>query len=177
MAGWNMTLEAIAADRQRLAAYQASFNGARGRPSRFSLGGTAVLLYRIARYLHINGWRRSARLIWVVNICVTGADLDPVSSIGKGIVIPHPRTVAIYGNIGENCTFLGQSGTGGTLREPRGLPVVGDNVLVMPGALIIGPTTIGCGARIGPRCIVIKDVPANSEVAPLPWRIAPSAVH
>jgi serine O-acetyltransferase len=137
----------------------------------------AILLYRIAHFLHANGWRLSARLFWLTNICLTGAELDSISSIGKGMVIPYPRAVTIFGRIGENCTFLGQSGMGGMLRAPPGLPVVDDEVLVMHGSIIQGPVNIGRGARIGPRCIVTKDVPAYGEVWPQPWRVKPEAVR
>ncbi len=169
MAGWQMTRKAIAADRQRLEAYFATMEAGRDPPIWPRPGFIAVLFYRIARYLHVNGWRFSARLLWLANIGLTGADLDSGSSIGAGIVMPYPRTVTIYGTVGENCTFLGQSGIGGTLRERRGLPVLGRDVLVQPGAIIIGPVTIGSGARIGPRCIVNKDVPEDGEVAALGW--------
>jgi serine O-acetyltransferase len=171
MTGWKTTREAIAADRQRLDAFFASLGGDAGRPSRLRMGFLAMLLYRIAHFLHVKGWRLPARLLWVTNICLTGADLDSGSSIGNGMIIPYPRTVTIYGHVGENCTFLGQSGIGGMLREPRGMPVVGDDVLVMPGTLILGPTIVGRGARVGPRCIITKNVPAGGEVSPLTWRV------
>jgi serine O-acetyltransferase len=170
-----MTRMAIAADRQRLEAYFATNEAGRDTPIWPRPGFVAVLLYRIARHLHVNGRRLSARLLWLVNIWLTGADLDSGSSIGAGLVVPYPRTVTIYGTVGRNCTFLGQSGIGGTLRERRGLPVLGNDVLVQPGAIIIGPVAIGSGARIGPRCIVNKDVPEDGEVAALGWGRAASA--
>jgi serine O-acetyltransferase len=175
MAGWQTTRRAIAADRQALAVYFATFEAARDPPAWPRPGLVAVVLYRLARYLHVNGWRLPARLLWLANIWLTGADIDSASSIGAGLAIPYPRTVTIYGTVGETCTFLGQSGIGGTLRERRGLPVLGDDVLVQPGAIVIGPVTIGRGARIGPRCIVNKDVPAYGEVAAMDWDVAAAA--
>jgi serine O-acetyltransferase len=174
MTGWKATREAIAADYRRLEAFHTSVG--LGTNQRLRLGFLAMFLYRIAHFLHMNGWRLPARLFWLANICLTGAELDSGASIGKGLVIPYPRAVTIFGRIGENCTFLGQSGMGGMLRAPPGLPVVGDDVLVMHGSIIQGPVHIGRGACIGPRCIVTKDVPAGGEVSPLPWRVQSSVV-
>src|SRR5271165_6941830 len=161
MTEWKATREAIAADYRRLAAYYRSIDRGGDHPPGLRLGFLAMLLYRIAHYLHGNGWRLAARLFWLANICLTGAEIDSASSIGKGMIIPYPRTVTIFGIIGDNCTFLGQSGMGGMLRAPPGLPVVDDNVLVMHGSIIQGPVRVGRGARIGPRCIVTKNVPQD----------------
>jgi len=44
----------------------------------------------------------------------------------------------------------------------RGNPVIEDNVLIGAGAKIMGGITIGTGAKIGPNCVVIDDVPAHA---------------
>src|ERR1700712_4453097 len=176
MTEWKATREAISTDYRRLKAYYASIDRGGDYPPGLRLGFLAMLLYRMAHFLHVNGWRLPARLFWLTNICLTGAELDSSSSIGKGMVIPYPRAVTIFGRIGENCTFLGQSGMGGMLRAPPGLPVVGDDVLVMHGSIIQGPVNGGRGPRIGPRCIVTKDVPADGEVLSLGWRVQQASV-
>lgn len=175
MAGWKTTREAITADRRRLRDFIASHAAGGAAQPFVPLGFLAMFLYRIAHYLHSNGWRLPARLIWLINVGVTGADIDSGGTIGKGTIIPYPRTVTIYGRVGEDCVFLGQCGIGGTLRPPLGLPVLGDGVVMAPGSLILGPATIGRRVRVGPRCIVTKDLPDDAEVMPLPWRTAARA--
>lgn len=43
-----------------------------------------------------------------------------------------------------------------------GAPNIKDNVFIGAGAKIIGPITIGFGAKIGAGCIVTKDVPSGA---------------
>jgi len=43
-------------------------------------------------------------------------------------------------------------------------PTVQDNVTIGSGAKLLGPITIGHGAKIGANAVVIHDVPANSTV-------------
>jgi serine O-acetyltransferase len=167
MTSWRITWQAIAADRRRLQEYFATYEAQSKPPVWVRRGFIAVFFYRIARYCHDAGWTFTARLLWLFNLCVTGADLAPVSSIGSGFIVPYPRTVTIYGTIGERCTFLGQSGIGGAVRGRLGLPIVGDDVVVQPGSIILGAILIGDGARIGPRCVVTKNVPPGAEVIQL----------
>src|SRR5207244_6608028 len=43
-------------------------------------------------------------------------------------------------------------------------PTVEDNVTIGSGAKLLGPITIGHGAKIGANSVVIHDVPAHSTV-------------
>jgi serine O-acetyltransferase len=177
MAKWRDTARAIAEDRRRLRAYAHEFEaGDDGRAPLLLFGLIAMLLYRVAHFLYANNWRVAARLVWVTNICITGADLDAGAEIGKGTIIPHPRCVSIYGNVGENAVFQEQSGLGSMFRSHmadigagRGKPVLDDEVWVGPGSVVLGPVAVGKRARIGPRCIVVKEVPPAAEVAPVDW--------
>jgi serine O-acetyltransferase len=47
-------------------------------------------------------------------------------------------------------------------------PTVQDNVTIGSGAKLLGPITIGHGAKIGANSVVITDVPANSTVVGVP---------
>ncbi|HEY0419646.1 MAG TPA: hypothetical protein VGC80_09020 [Acetobacteraceae bacterium] len=171
MADWRTTRAAIAADRGRLRAHlDAACPPDRRSPLRH-LGFWAILLYRLSHYLHRKGLRLPARLIWLCNICLTGADIDCATSVGAGTVITHPRAVIIYGQVGENCTFMAQTGIGGLFKAVmadigagKGRPVLADEVMLAPGALVLGPVRVGRRVRIGPRIIVTKDVPDDAQV-------------
>ncbi len=43
-------------------------------------------------------------------------------------------------------------------------PTLGRSVTVGCGAAVLGPVTIGDGARIGPNAVVMTDVPAGATV-------------
>lgn len=72
-----------------------------------------------------------------------------------------------YVQIGKKCTILPHAVIGAnTFMDSKhvGFPVVGDNVFIGAGAMIIGNVKIGDNVRIGANAIVTEDVPANSVV-------------
>jgi serine O-acetyltransferase len=50
-------------------------------------------------------------------------------------------------------------------------PTVQDNVTIGSGAKLLGPITVGHGAKIGANAVVIHDVPANSTVVGNPGHV------
>ncbi len=44
-------------------------------------------------------------------------------------------------------------------------------MVVGAGAKVLGPVTIGCGARIGSNAVVVKDVPEGATVVGIPGHI------
>lgn len=73
----------------------------------------------------------------------------------KGIILSH-ETV-----IGKNCTILHQVTIGG---GKGGAPVIGDNVEIGAGAMLVGGIHIGNNVRIGANCVVAEDIPDNCTV-------------
>lgn len=47
-------------------------------------------------------------------------------------------------------------------------PTIGSHVLIGCGAKLIGPITIGDGARIGANAVVLNDVPAGATDVGIP---------
>jgi serine O-acetyltransferase len=166
MASWGGLRTALATDRARLLAYFGS-----PEPLYLHPGYVAVLLYRVAHHLHDNGWRRLAGTIRLINILLTGADLDPAASIGRGVIIPNPQAVSVRGTIGDNCTIMGHASIGSPPRPgDLGTPVLGNDVVLEPGALVLGAISIGHRVRVGPRCLVTQNLDDDAEVMPLAWR-------
>ncbi|MFD1029476.1 serine O-acetyltransferase [Paraburkholderia sabiae] len=52
-----------------------------------------------------------------------------------------------------------------------GAPVIQNDVLIGAGACVLGPVTIGRGARIGANAVVLTDVPENATAVGNPARI------
>ncbi len=50
-------------------------------------------------------------------------------------------------------------------------------MVVGAGAKILGPITIGAGARVGSNAVVVKDVPDNATAVGIPARILDSAAE
>jgi serine acetyltransferase len=117
----------------------------------------AVVLLRLAnrspRWL---GWFWRNLLIAKHNIDWTGRQ-----EIGPGLLLPHPMNIVFSAGvrIGANLKLGHNTGFGGDARG-RG-PVVGDNVHIYMGSVLIGDVRVGDNALIGAWCFVDHDVPAR----------------
>lgn len=134
-----------------------------------------LLAYRVYRHAYLRGWRNLANLMFLASRYVTGMDIPPTTSIGGGCLLGH-GSIILCGRIGEGFTMMGHGGIGGGFDSTDvgagpGLPVVGDNVVMAIQASVLGPVRIGDGARLGPGCTVMRDVPAGAVVAAAPSRV------
>lgn len=50
------------------------------------------------------------------------------------------------------------------MEEVGGVPAIGDNVYIGPGAKIFGNIKIGNNVRIGANCVVFENIPDNATV-------------
>ena len=74
--------------------------------------------------------------------------------------------------IGSNCNLSHGVTIGVTRRgDKMGVPIIGDNVYIGPGAKIIGRVNIGNNAAIGANCVVTKDVPDFGVVVGIPGKV------
>ena len=83
---------------------------------------------------------------------------------GLGVVI-HPRCV-----IGNNVTIAQHVTIGGN-KGSAGVPKIGNNVFIGPGAKILGEIIIGDNVIIGANAVVLKSFPSNVVVAGIPGRV------
>lgn len=92
-----------------------------------------------------------------------GCDISCVADIGAGLKIEHSWGIVINSKckIGENATLLSSCVLGA---NPKGTPVIGDNVTIGTHALVIGNVHVGDNSWIGAGAIVTHDVPAGGVV-------------
>jgi serine O-acetyltransferase len=127
----------------------------------------AVLAYRVAHTLYEARVPVAPRLISMVTRSVTGIEIHPAAQIGEGLFIDHGAGVVIGEtvDIGTDVTLYQGVTLGGTgFATGKRHPTVQDNVTIGSGAKLLGPITIGHGAKIGANSVVITDVPPNSTV-------------
>lgn len=134
-------------------------------------GFHALVLYRIAHYLHVRGFRLIARMISALGRFFTGIEIHPGAKIGYGVFIDHGTGVVIgeTTEIGNNVTIYQGATLGGTGKDKgKRHPTVESGVMISAGAKVLGPITIGKNAKIGAGSVVLKDVPANATVVGVP---------
>jgi serine O-acetyltransferase len=123
-------------------------------------------------------WKRRVpllpRLLSEVVHRVTGIDIHPGATIGRGFFIDHGTGVVIGGTaiVGDDVTIYQGVTLGGTsLQRKKRHPTIGNNVVVGSGAAVLGDITIGDNVKIGANSVVVKDVPPNSTVVGIPGRV------
>jgi serine O-acetyltransferase len=127
----------------------------------------ALLAYRVAHALKGAGVPLLPRTIAMLTRSITGIEIHPSASIGAGLFIDHGAGVVIGETavVGDNVTLYQGVTLGGTgFATGKRHPTVQDNVTIGSGAKLLGPITIGHGAKIGANSVVITDVPPNSTV-------------
>jgi serine O-acetyltransferase len=133
----------------------------------------AIAIYRMAHLLYgkvplipriMTEWAHSR----------TGIDIHPGATIGTHFFIDHGTGVVI----GETCRighhvqiYHGVTLGGTSWNKGKRHPTLGDGVVVGAGAKILGPITVGRGAKIGSNAVVVKDVPECATAVGIPARI------
>ena len=137
-------------------------------------GFHAILMHRIAHWLHRMGMPFFARALSQATRFFTGIEIHPAAKIGKSIFIDHGMGVVIgeTTEIGEHVVIFQGVTLGGTGKE-RGKrhPTIGNHVVVGTGAKILGAITIGDHVKIGANAVVLKSVPPHSTVVGVPGRV------
>ena len=134
----------------------------------------ATLAYRVSHKLYVGGHTFSARAVSQAAKFLTGIEIHPGATIGKGLVIDHGTGVVIgeTTEIGDNCTLYQGVTLGGTGKDVgKRHPTLGDNVLVGAGAKVLGPIMIESNSKIAANAVVLKDIPENSTAVGIPARI------
>ncbi len=137
-------------------------------------GFHAMLFHRLAHWLWGVGLNWLARLVSHGSRWLTGIEIHPGATIGRRFFIDHGMGVVIgeTAEIGDDCTLYHGVTLGGTSwNKGKRHPTLGKGVVVGAGAKILGPITVGDGARIGSNAVVVKDVPPGATAIGIPARI------
>ena len=130
--------------------------------------------HRLSHKLYKKGHTFTARLVSQGAKFVTGIEIHPGATIGRGLVIDHGAGVVIgeTAEIGDNCTIYQGVTLGGTGKNVgKRHPTLGNNVMIGAGAKVLGPLTIGDNAKIAAGAVALHDVPADSTAVGIPARV------
>ena len=180
---WRDTLDLLRADHARLAALAGPQEiGTLWQALRRQPAMQCVALYRLSNHLWRAGRRWPARLVWHLNLLLTGADISEPADLGPGLVIPNPAGVAIMGTAGRNLTVLACAGLGGEIGRREdvgagpGLSLLGDDVLLRPHSGVLGPVRVGHRVVVGVGIAVTSDVADDTLVEGPRARLVPRGV-
>jgi serine O-acetyltransferase len=130
-------------------------------------GVQAILTHRVAHALHEAEVPLMPRVLAQASRMVTGVEIHPAARIGNDFFIDHGSGVVIGETAEIGCCVTMYQGVtlGGTgFQRGKRHPTVEDNVTIGSGAKLLGPITVGHGAKVGANTVVIADVPPNATV-------------
>lgn len=134
----------------------------------------AILWHRPAHWFYRRRLYFPARLISQIVRFFTDIEIHPGAEIGRGVFIDHGAGVVIgeTAEVGDGCTIYQGVTLGGTGKDKgKRHPTLGKNVLVGSGAKILGPFTVGDGAKIAANAVVLEPIPENCTAVGVPARV------
>ncbi len=137
-------------------------------------GVHALLIHRLAQAFWQIKFYWLGRMISHIGRWFTGIEIHPGATIGRRVFIDHGMGVVIGETaiIEDDCTLYHGVTLGGTSwNKGKRHPTLKQGVVIGAGAKILGPITIGRGAKIGSNAVVVKDVPAKATAVGIPARI------
>lgn len=112
---------------------------------------------------------RLARLFKVIAPPMTNLFIN-CENIGKGLFIQHGfSTIISAKSIGDDCWINQQVTIGWT--SSTDAPIIGNNVKIYAGAIVIGNVHVGDNVRIGAGAVVVKDIEDNATVVGASCRV------
>lgn len=138
-----------------------------------------VRLHKLSRRLLDLRFRRLSRLIEQVIRFVYAARIPAEADIDPSVHFSHNALAVVItkeASIGPRCQ-IGMHVLLGSNWPRKGGPRLEQDVVVMCGAKILGPVTIGRGSVIGANAVVLKDVPPHALVAGVPGVIKRTGIR
>jgi serine O-acetyltransferase len=136
-------------------------------------GFHALFFYRLGHAAWSRGFLLLGRWLTQLGRFLTGIEIHPGAQIGRRFFIDHGMGVVIGETavIGDDVTLYQGVTLGGTsLKGGKRHPTLMNKVIVGAGAQVLGPITVGEGARVGANAVVLKDVPAAATMVGIPAR-------
>lgn len=137
-------------------------------------GMHAIWIHRLSSALWGMGWKWLARLVSNFGRWLTGIEIHPGAKVGRRFFIDHGMGIVIgeTAEIGNDVTLYQGVTLGGTSwNKGKRHPTLEDGVVVGAGAKVLGPFTVGAGAKVGSNAVVTKAVPPGATVVGIPGRI------
>ncbi len=143
-------------------------------------GFHALIYHKLTHWLYLHKRFFLARMISQFARTMTGVEIHPGATIGRGLFIDHGMGIVIgeTAEVGDYCTIYHGVTLGGTGKDTgKRHPTIGNNVLISTGAKVLGPFTVGDNSRIGANAVVLQEVPPDSTVVGVKARVVKIGGH
>lgn len=140
--------------------------------------------WRFAHKLYKKKLRRLARVFELLSMTLSSHAVSAQIEIGKGSRFWHHGLGCVVletVQIGKNCRIFQNVTFGSTMSDKPGRKdraeagrdhcIVGDNVMIGAGAVILGNVRIGNNAKIGANAVVTSDIPDGAVAVGIPAMI------
>ena len=130
-----------------------------------------IVNFRLASLFYTPGIMKK---IFIINVIILkllkficGLDISPKTKIGAGFILFHPQNIVINADsvLGDNVMLKHNVTIGNKVDPVTGQhvsPVIGNNVELSPGVVVLGNVSIGDNSIIGAGAIVVKSIPKNA---------------
>ena len=125
-----------------------------------------VVLMRFSFYFRDKKIKVLSKFFSMLNFIFFGLEISSQCVIGEGVFFPHTvGTVIGAKKIGKNCVVYGGVTIGSVrldLKNDFTRPIIGDNVVIGSGSVILGEIIIGDNVRIEPNYLVKINIESNT---------------
>lgn len=138
-------------------------------------GFEALTVHRLAHFLHDCGVPLVPRMMSEIVHRRTGIDIHPAARIGSccsidhgtGLVIGETSVIGRHVSLYHEVT-LGARSVRADMRGAKRHPTIGDDVIIYPGATILGDIEVGSGSVIGGNVVLMESCPPNTTILAKP---------
>lgn len=138
-------------------------------------GVHALFIHRIANKCWHAQWFTLGRFLSHLGRFLTGIEIHPGATVGRGVFIDHGMGVVIGETavIGDDCTIYQGVTLGGTslTKGAKRHPTLDKGVIIAAGAQVLGGFTVGAGARVGSNAVLLRAVPPGATAVGIPAKI------
>jgi serine O-acetyltransferase len=125
-----------------------------------------IVLMRLSFYFRDKKIKILSKFFSMINFILFGIEISSNCVIGEGVFFPHTvGTVIGAKTIGKNCVIYGGVTIGSVkldLKNELPRPIIGDNVVMGSGSIILGNIIIGDNVKIEPNYLVKINIKSNT---------------